>query len=133
MLRITVNWPASFRKLRSLLVEAQGELLRRLDWRVRINFEREAAPCGRWLFGGGGGLPGGSSGIGAGVAAEQWAACIRGACAAVRKQVRVDISAAGHLPAVGMPCSIHPLCSIGILILPGLAASSLGAEAHCCL
>ncbi|KAL4421894.1 hypothetical protein ABPG77_003696 [Micractinium sp. CCAP 211/92] len=91
VLRITANWPASFRKLRSLLVEAQGELLRRLDWRVRINFELEAAPCRRWLFGGGGagGLPGGSSGIGAGVAAEQWAAGIRGVCAAVRKQAAV--------------------------------------------
>ncbi|KAL4444182.1 hypothetical protein ABPG75_011919 [Micractinium tetrahymenae] len=88
VVRITANWPASFRKLRSLLVEAQGELLRRLDWRVRICFETEAARCRAWLFAGGC-LPGGSCGIGAGVAAEQWAASIRGVCADVRKQAAV--------------------------------------------
>lgn len=88
VVRITANWPASFRKLRSLLVEAQGELLRRLDWRVRIDYAGEATPCRRWLFGGAGtnGLPGG---IGAGVAAQQWAVGARAVCDAVRKQAAV--------------------------------------------
>lgn len=61
---LSLDWPASFCRMRAGLVATQADLLRRLDWRLRLNFgagawhgsgcwstnEMAAPPCTHHLF-----------------------------------------------------------------------------------
>lgn len=87
MARITADWPASFRKLRTLLVSAQAALLQRLDWRVQLSLAREVAPSHTWLFGAGGGAG----------PRPAWADSMHSVCADIRQQVRLLAGAGGVL------------------------------------
>ncbi|KAL4419377.1 hypothetical protein ABPG77_002904 [Micractinium sp. CCAP 211/92] len=49
--RLTADWPAAFAQLRERLVAAQAELLSRLGWRVRLDYQADVLPCAVLLFG----------------------------------------------------------------------------------
>lgn len=45
------NWPAAYQGMRAELVQAQAQLLARLNWRVHLTLETDVEPCHRLLFG----------------------------------------------------------------------------------
>lgn len=47
---ITADWKASFQQLRAGVVGAQMDLLKRLDWRTRLDAAAEVQPCRALLF-----------------------------------------------------------------------------------
>lgn len=47
---LSLDWPASFCRMRAGLVAAQRDMLRRLDWRLRLDPVKEVLPCHRLLF-----------------------------------------------------------------------------------
>lgn len=48
--RLSAAWPNSFHRLRSAVVEAQLELLKKLGWRVGLDALKDVKPCHDWLF-----------------------------------------------------------------------------------
>lgn len=81
VIAITSDWKNSFRALRAGVVAAQSDLLKRLDWRVRLDVESEIKPCSRLLFQ----LAGEGSGT-APTLREAWAQRMHSVCGRVRQQ-----------------------------------------------
>lgn len=48
--QVTAAWPASFSEMKREMTDAQMDLLKRLDWRVRLSHEKELGPCHSLLF-----------------------------------------------------------------------------------
>lgn len=90
VVRITADWPGSFRKLRAVLVSAQADLLERLDWRVCLSYEEHVAPAHAWLFGQPtAGAAGSAGGAGALADTAPWVAAVRSVCTNIRQQAAV--------------------------------------------
>ncbi|KAI7838247.1 hypothetical protein COHA_007992 [Chlorella ohadii] len=98
---LTRDWPATFAKLKAGLVAAQGELLRRLDWRLMLSVHSELRPCHAWLFGG--------------------ELSLASVCCTVRQQAAALRAAAASPPEVHSSC--HPAAAAVSRAAAGPAAT----------
>jgi hypothetical protein len=80
VIAITADWKNSFRALRAGVVAAQSDLLKRLDWHIRLDVESEIKPCSRLLFQ----MAGEASGK-APTLREAWAQRMHSVCSRVRQ------------------------------------------------
>ncbi|PRW57588.1 hypothetical protein C2E21_3389 [Chlorella sorokiniana] len=101
---LTVDWTASFKKMKHVVVEGQLDLLQRSGWRVRLDLAADVAPCHAALFDTlllGSAQPDAGpqqaqqaqqeqahAGADVGAAQQQWAASMRQLCASIRDLTR---------------------------------------------
>ncbi|GAB4816658.1 hypothetical protein N2152v2_003704 [Parachlorella kessleri] len=108
-LAMSRDWAQQFRALRKAVSDSQMDVLKRLDWRVRLDFAREVRPCWQLLFR----LPSAPTTPHAGPRGPAASACPAGSAwtpvaASAPAATQPANSAAGLAGAAGTPASTSP-------------------------